>query len=144
MSTAVDVFRSAFSMSAKMELIPAAFPVFKALMAFLTSDFVGGSVLMLKTTSAGGELARTSGSAPLSSSRKCCTNRTAYSRSVVRVAPSLSLTGEEWVVFFPRSLFGDPVNNTHFTFSSCGSASPANSSTKDLLPLLALLSAPCL
>ena len=39
----------------------------------------------------------------LSTSQKCCTHLAAYVCSVVRLLPSLSLTGADWLVLLPLS-----------------------------------------
>ena len=52
--TLVAVLRSTFNISAWMESTPGAFPLFIALMAFLTSASVGGLVSMLRSSVTGG------------------------------------------------------------------------------------------
>ena len=63
-----DVSRSTFSISAWMESIPAALPVFKALMDFITSSVVGGPISMLRISAAAEGVAGFSGSGWFSTS----------------------------------------------------------------------------
>ena len=73
----VDVRRSAVSISAWMESIPAAFPVFMALMDSITSSVLGGPVSMFRVLAAGEGMAGSSGSGWFSTSLKCSTQRAA-------------------------------------------------------------------
>ena len=59
--TLVAVLRSAFNISVWMESTPGAFPLFIALMAFLTSASVGGLVSMLRSSVTGRGSAGSSG-----------------------------------------------------------------------------------
>lgn len=52
-------------------------------------------VIVQAKTSAGGGFAGSSGSGLLSTSWKCCTQRAACACSVLRLLPSLSLTGTD-------------------------------------------------
>ena len=70
----VDVSMSTFSISACMESMSAALPLFVALIAVLISTSVGGQALISRTLSAHWGLADSSGSGQLSTSWKCCTH----------------------------------------------------------------------
>ena len=78
-----------------MESTPGAFPLFIALMAFLTSASVGGRVSMLRSSGTGGGSAGSSGCGWFRTSQKYSTHLSACSRSVVIVQPSLPFTGAE-------------------------------------------------
>ena len=70
----VDVAMSAFSITARVESMPGALPLFMALVVVLTSASVGGLVLISRTSSGDGGLAGPSGFGRLSTSWKCCTH----------------------------------------------------------------------
>ena len=122
------VLISAFRASGGMWSGPAAFPLFKCLIARLISSLLGRSQLISRSTSAGKISGVVLGAGLFKSSLKCSAHLFNWSSVLVKTFPSLSFIGVVTYRCFPERVFVILYSSFRLPLPAASSASVANCS----------------